>query len=61
MRSKKQPEYWMKLKEKLETEYPQLKKSDLSYSKGNETDTFRIIANILRKTKQELWEIIAKL
>ncbi|MBN1183615.1 MAG: hypothetical protein JXB49_15095 [Bacteroidales bacterium] len=61
MKSTKQSRYWNKLKGKLEGEYPQLKNEDISFSKGEETNKFKTIANTLRKTKQELWDIIITL
>jgi hypothetical protein len=50
---------WDELKKKLRKKYPQLTESDLQNKEGMEVIMLRIIAYKLRKTKQEMKEIIA--
>jgi hypothetical protein len=49
------------LKNKLRIKYPQLTDNDLVSSKGNEIEMLRMIEYKLRKTKEEMQEIIAEL
>jgi hypothetical protein len=49
------------LKNKLRTKYPQLTDNDLVSSKDNEIEMLRMIEYKLRKTKEEMQEIIAEL
>ncbi|MFO7656192.1 MAG: hypothetical protein R6W78_03930 [Bacteroidales bacterium] len=52
---------WDELKHKLSNKYPQLTESDFSHKEGQEESMLRMIEYKLRKTKQELREIIAEL
>lgn len=49
------------LKTKLKKKYPQLAESDLQHKEGMEENMLRMIEYKLRKTKQEMQEIIAGL
>jgi hypothetical protein len=52
---------WNELKTKLKEKYPQLTEADLKYKKGTEKSMLRMVEYKLRKTKQEMREIIAGL
>jgi len=52
---------WDELKAKLKKEYPQLTESDLLPSEDKKESMFMMIEYKLRKTKQEMQEIIAVL
>jgi hypothetical protein len=52
---------FIELKSKLSKIFPQLTDADLSYSETNEKDMLRMVAYKLRKTKEEMQEIISKL
>lgn len=52
---------WDELKTKLKTNYPQLTEKDLQHKDGHEDSMLRMVEYKLRKTKQEMSEIIAKL
>lgn len=49
------------LKMRLRNKYPQLTDKDLTFSKSEVNDMLSIVAYKLRKTKQEMYEIIQKL
>jgi len=51
----------VELKNKLKLKYPQLTDNDLISSKDNEIEMLRMIEYKLRKTKEEMQEIIAEL
>ena len=61
MNSKLSPENLRELKIKLRNKYPQLTDEDIFSSTGSENDIFRMVEYKLRKTKQEMQEIIAEL
>jgi hypothetical protein len=50
---------WEELKNKLKKEYPQLTESDLQHQKGMEESMLRMVEYKLRKTKEEMRDIIA--
>lgn len=52
---------WDELKTKLKKEYPQLTETDLQHKEGKEENMFLMIEYKLRKTKQEMMEIIAEM
>jgi hypothetical protein len=52
------PEYLHELKSRLKKKYPQLTNADLVTKENNEHDMLRMVAYKLRKTKQEMQEII---
>ena len=52
---------FLDLKSKLRKNYPQLTDADLHYSNRKEKDMLRMVAYKLRKTKQEMLEIITEL
>jgi hypothetical protein len=54
-------ENWNKLREKLNEKYPQLTEADLQYNEGTEFNMLRMVEYKLRKTKQEMREIISGL
>lgn len=54
-------ESMIELKTKLRIKYPQLTEADLQHIEGMEECMFRMIEYKLRKTKQEMQKIIAKL
>ena len=49
------------LKTKLRNKYPQLSDSDVHYNVGNEAEMLRMVAYKIRKTRQEMHEIVEKL
>jgi hypothetical protein len=49
------------LKTKLRKKYPQLTEKDLQHNEGTEESMLRMVEYKLRKTKQEMTEIIKKL
>jgi hypothetical protein len=49
---------WDELKTKLRKKYPQLTEVDLQHKEGMEESMLRMIEYKLRKTKQEMREII---
>ena len=52
---------WEELTTKLREKYPQLTEEDLQLKKGKEKSMLRMVEYKLRKTKQEMREIIAGL
>jgi len=54
-------ECWDELTIKLREKYPQLTDADLIHKDGIEKNMLRMVAYKLRKTKQEMREIIAGL
>ncbi|MFC2087765.1 general stress protein CsbD [Bacteroidota bacterium] len=52
---------WDELKIKLKKKYPQLTEAELQHKEGMEQDMLRMVEYKLRKTKQEMREIIAGL
>ena len=50
---------WEELRSKLRKEYPQLTETDLQYKEGLEENMLRMVEYKLRKTKEEMREIIA--
>jgi hypothetical protein len=54
-------ENWAVLKTKLRARYPQLTDSDLEQTEGMENSMLRMVEYKLRKTKQEMWDIISGL
>ena len=50
---------WELLKNKLRKEYPQLTETDLQHKEGNEESMLRMVEYKLKKTKEEMREIIA--
>jgi hypothetical protein len=50
---------WDELKRKLKMEYPQLSESDLEHQDGPEENMLRMVEYKLKKTKEEMKEIIA--
>jgi hypothetical protein len=54
-------ENWAVLKTKLRARYPQLTDSDLEQIEGMENSMLRMVEYKLRKTKQEMWDIISGL
>jgi hypothetical protein len=52
------PEYLHELKTRLSKKYPQLTNTDLFSKEASENDMLRMVAYKLRKTKQEIQEII---
>lgn len=53
------PGNWNELKRKLKMEYPQLTETDLQHEDGLEEDMLRMVEYKLKKTKEEMKEIIA--
>jgi hypothetical protein len=51
----------VEFKTKLRKKYPQLTEVDMQHHLGREDDMLRIIEYKLRKTQQEMQDIIAKL
>jgi len=54
-------ENWTELKIKLKEKYPQLTEEDLYHKEGMEKSMLRMVEYKLRKTSQEMKEIIAGL
>jgi len=54
-------ENWSELKTKLKEKYPQLTETDLIHKEGMEKSMLRMVEYKLRKTKQEMKEIISGL
>jgi hypothetical protein len=52
-------DFWEELTTKLRIVYPQLTDADLQYKQGTERSMLRMIEYKLRKTKQEMLEILA--
>jgi hypothetical protein len=50
---------WSELKSKLRNEYPQLTDADLQHEEGMEENMLRMVEYKLKKTKEEMREIIA--
>jgi hypothetical protein len=55
------PEYWNELKTKLKIKYPQLTDTDFQHREGKEESMLRMIEYKLRKSKEQMREIIADL
>ena len=55
------PEYWNELKTKLRKKYPQLEDIDFQHREGKEESMLRMIEYKLRKSKEQMKEIIAGL
>ncbi len=55
------PEYWNELKMKLRKKYPQLTDVDFQHKEGKEESMLRMIEYKLRKSKEQMKEIIADL
>ena len=54
-------EYWNELKTKLRKKYPQLEDIDFQHREGKEESMLRMIEYKLRKSKEQMKEIIAGL
>ena len=54
-------EYWNELKTKLRKKYPQLEDIDFEHREGKEESMLRMIEYKLRKSKEQMKEIIAGL
>ncbi|MBN2522023.1 MAG: hypothetical protein JXB24_02065 [Bacteroidales bacterium] len=54
-------EYWNELKTKLRKKYPQLQDIDFQHKEGEEESMLRMIEYKLRKSKEQMKEIIADL
>lgn len=52
---------WNELRIKLMKKYPQLTDKDMQYKAGKEEGMLRMVEYKLRKTKQEMQEIIIKI
>ena len=52
---------WDELKTKLRNKYPQLTDADLYYQEGNEEKMLRMVEYKLKKTRNEMRDIIVKL
>jgi hypothetical protein len=52
-------ENWNILKSKLKEKFPQLTEADLQHDEGMEISMLRMVEYKLRKTKQEMWDIIS--
>jgi len=55
------PGYWDELKTKLRKKYPQLTDADFQHKEGKEESMLRMIEYKLRKSKEQMKEIIADL
>jgi hypothetical protein len=51
--------HWDQLKNRLKREYPQLTDTDLQHEEGLEDSMLRMVEYKLKKTKEEMREIIA--
>ena len=54
-------EYWNELKTKLRKKYPQLTDIDFQHREGKEESMLRMIEYKLRKSKEQMKEIITNL
>jgi len=54
-------QYWKELKTKLRKKYPQLDDIDFQHQEGKEESMLRMIEYKLRKSKEQMKEIIAGL
>lgn len=54
-------ESWDIIKTKLRAKYPQLTDTDLEHAEGMESSMLRMVEYKLRKTKQQMWDIISYL
>ncbi|MFC2089985.1 hypothetical protein ACFLT1_04350 [Bacteroidota bacterium] len=61
MKKNTDPGYWDELKTKLKSKYPQLMPEDFKHRLGEEERMMRIIEYKLRKSKDQMKEIIAGL
>ena len=57
----KNPGYWIELKSKLRKKYPQLSEIDFQHREGDEESMLRLIEYKLRKSKEQMKEIISSL
>jgi hypothetical protein len=55
------PKYWVELKFKLKKKYPHLTDIDFQHREGKEESMLRMIEYKLRKSKEQMQEIIADL